>query len=849
MPDRYSDEYQLVTIPVKVNKVIKEVLDEYDKFRLPRKLLMKDYLAIIGDPNVQEAFNPWSYKCKGIEKLEIESGLSKAETAFNFSAMKLVNQKPTDVIKAAFYKKRNDSAFECGFLLDEFARELDGKTSIIVNPSPDMILNFEERRAGNSYVIVDQTIGELYKIQFPKANFYCIKDEPMKSFERMLVVNRDYPINETEVLLKWIQWCDGKVMALLPNAYLDNLKYNALSLIGNAGFAIEKVLALDANMTVTTPRKKCLIYMMKDSMQVERWKLENTIVNKKKFKILDKEIYVEHEFYWKSDITLNKLWNNIGVVEQKDTKSSEVKEFAFSKEIHLSYAVYENRKNRYAGTCWYRKIKNVDPLLYGKRISPIIEKGLRAKKKEEVIANLSQIVFDERVYPYIYTDMVEWFINAGEPVSLKTLWFVMRNTLLTNRNYDDNTMSELFELGGKELGEYNAMEQTEEELINLLITKLQVKEIPAKYLIQLNLLFTAARKEKLIRYNPLQEIINSVQKRASERQQEVRDVLTKKHFSATEEKRIFDYLTKNTWNEMLKIQLPKCVENSMQLLSLIRLFTGMSLREVCALRWLDFVQIEGTKEYQFKVSKFIDLKGKVISHASNEDWNKFRCVPVARPLRILLLQRKDYLSTNGISSKNLENMPIITATEDITSLKKSDKLTFCKPSNAQNFCRKALQHAGIERQELVLPDAKGELLTDICKYGGDIFITNIKMRLNHECGMTLGEISYMLGVKGNDTLSQHYCDYSNSLIQYAMVEKMNRWTSEYESIIRDLQETQIKMGNLKNSTQKILSGPYKQKCVSFEMILSSNSDSDCKITLQISAMHEPIIEINKYGGE
>ncbi len=849
MIDKYLKEYDLVTIPVRVNKTIQEVLNMYIQFRVPFKVLMNDYLAVISKSKTQEAFNPWLYHYKGIEHQEIESGISVHEKAFDFGAMKLIKQKPTDVIKAAFYKRRNDSGFECGFLLDEFWGNLNDESVLVVNPSPDMILKCEEKRNGNCYAVIDSTIAALYKIQFPKAIFFCIEEIPDRYFDRILIVNRDYPIKQTEMVMKWIQCCQGHVLAMLPNAYVDNVKYKALSLMEKEGLAIEKVLLLDSAITVTSPRKKCLVYMKKNAIQDTYWKLENTKVSKdRKFKILDKSVSIEHERYWKENSTLIKLWNNTEYVEPKETKSKDSKEYIFSKEIHLFFSIYAARKNRYAGTCWYKQIKNIEPFIFGKRVSPIVEKGLRAKTVEEVIGNLSKIVLDDRVYPYVYTDMINYFVKEGIAVTLKTLWIIVRNELLYDRKYDEGIMIELFELGGREFGEYVLEKQTEEELLELLMNALQVKEIPTKYLEQLNLLFTVAKKEKHIPYNPLKEIMESVKKQASDRQQEVRDALTKKHFSDSEEKRIFDYLSEQIWNDVFRKNMPKCVTDSEYLLPLIRLFTGMSLREVCALQWNDFEKIDGTKEYQLKVSKFIDLKGKVITHASKEDWIKFRCVPVARPLRILLQQRKEYLFARNIDSKRLESMPIITTTEDISELKKS-KISFCKLSKAQDFCRRTLKHAQIEKQELVLPDANGELVTDIYKYGGDIFVTNVKMRLNHECGLTLGEICYILGVKANDTFANHYCDYSNQLLQYAMVEKMNRWTAEYESMINNLAEARFEKGTWKKNKLQISTGLYKKKCASCEIILISESDAPCNLKLQISASHEPKVKINQYRGE
>lgn len=834
-------EYPLNKVKISISRKINTVLVLYKKFFVPFSVLLTDYLAVISNESVREAFNPWAYYYKGIKGNEIEQGVSSLETAFNFGAMKLSNEKPSDVINSIYYKKQNDYAFECGFLFDEFWNGVQTETVLIVNPSPNMILMSEERRSGNSYVVSDETVASLYQIEFPKARFFGLNDEPIDAYERILIVNRNYSIEKTNLLTKWLACCREQAMAVLPNAYVDNIKYQALSLFQQDGIGIEKVLLLDSELTESEPRKKCLLYLKKTSKQSEFWMLGNTKVDNQSFRLLEKEVQVEHDHYWKSEVTLIKLWNGISFEEEKNIVNHKASEFEFSKEIHLFYSIYSERKNRYAGKCSYREIKNVNPLLYGKVVTKNIEKGLRGTSVDEVISNLPKIVFDERVYPFIYTDIMNHFISQNKSVSLKTLWIVMRNQLKETKHYDEEIMSELFIRGGKELADYDVEKNELDDLIHLLKDTMQVNEIPTIYFIQLNALFSVAKKEGIIKYNPLSEIMVAVKKRASERQQEVRNALTKKHFSEEEEKRIFEYLTKRESCSELNKEIPRCVIDSGAMLSTIRLFTGISLREACALQWKDFVKVDGTDEYQLKVSKFVGLKGNMVTHASKEDWLKFRLVPVARPLRILLLQRKEYLLVNGIANKDMDFMPIVALEEDQNA--------FAKTSKAQEVCRKTLSHARIEKQQLLLPDAKGELLTDIYKYGGDIFVTNLKMRLNHDCGMTLGEINYVLGIKSNDTFSQHYCDYSNSLVQYAMIGKMNRWTAGYESMLSDIQEAIFDTGVIDDYKQKIESGPYGSKCASGEIILKSVEESGCNIKMKISALHEPEITVKMYGGK
>lgn len=258
-----NKDIELKEIPVRANKTIKEVLEIYSKFQVPRQALLEDFLAVITTDNLEKAHNPWMYYHKRIKKQNMEQGVSKLESAFIVGAMKLSKQMPTDVIRAAFYTTRNDSALECGYLLSEYLKMLSDKDdAIIVNPSPDMILCFEEKRVGdgnNYYVVTDDTIAKLYGEQFPKSTFYPLDEEIEQEFRSILLVNRDYSIEETVKLMRWVKCSRESVIAELPNSYLDNAKYEAAELLKRNNLQIGRVVLLDSNATVTSPKKKCLV--------------------------------------------------------------------------------------------------------------------------------------------------------------------------------------------------------------------------------------------------------------------------------------------------------------------------------------------------------------------------------------------------------------------------------------------------------------------------------------------------------------------------------------------------------------------------------------------------------------
>ena len=243
------------------------------------------------------------------------------------------------------------------------------------------------------------------------------------------------------------------------------------------------------------------------------------------------------------------------------------------------------------------------------------------------------------------------------------------------------------------------------------------------------------------------------------------------------------------------------------------------------------------------MSKFLDADQKMITHAEKSDWKRFRRVPVAPVLSELLIMRKNYLNEQGIYGEVLDSSTIILGAEDMKNLKK--KNIICKVSRAQEYCRKLVKVANIPEQYLLLPDADGERYTDIYKYNGDIFLSNLRMRLNHECKMTAGQICYIIGVEGIDTLSRHYCDYSNSLMQYAMVEMMNRWTAKYLLKLQGKLSKPSESGIIRlNKVQQF--NAESSMCNEVDLVFGSDGKEEKQMEITVDCQHGAGVEIKRY---
>ncbi len=824
-------------LSVKTNGTIKESIDAYRKKHTPMAVFLTDYLAVKSKGNhLVKADNPWAYYYKGIEGHEIESGVSTDETLFRFAAMKLKDELPTDVISAAFYanKNRNDSDFEIGYLLPLFIGVVSVNDNVlIINPTPEMIRSFEESNCAckkKTYAVTDETVAKLYQIQFPESSFLPFDElSTLNKLDAVLIMNRDQDVSQSHKLLGFLSGCtaDTKIIGLLPSVWFDNPVYNNYIVLENNGFSISQTLIVDPAATNSTPKKKLLITIEKgenDEIAVTNSSYDRKTMT---FSVSNEAIMIKADHYLKTGKTILACWKEATASnkEQKEPVYKKSAEYHFSKEISIFYKIYPGRKNKFAGIAYYRTMKSIEPKIWGRKCSPDVEKGLRASTEEAVINSIECIPFDNKMYPIIRSDIEKKYIGY-KPITLKTLWFYCWDVIADTAKYDHDLMSRLFK--NPKAANIIPQNQSGEIILEALAetTGVTPEDIPYAYVDQLNQLFKTAMKLGLIPFNPLESYISEYTQRATERQQDVRNALVKKHFSEKEEQDIFQAITgSHNANRML------CTEKSLLLATGIRLFTGMSIREVAALKWGDFRQITGSDDYQFLITKFVDQNGRIMLHAEKQNWKRFRIVPSAHILTALLLARKQYLIRNGINEEYLTDCPIVLSEERITDMIKMKQIGHCKPLIISKSGNELIKAAQIPENIIVLPDDKNDLATDFNRYHGDIFQTNFRDKANHNAFMTIGEINYILGVDAPDTFSRHYCDYSNDYIQIGIIQKLKRWENKYEQMIKRGKLSPPAFG-VQEGSFSLSVGPYTSGNASIDLIIDNKSDSDAEVLIK-----------------
>ena len=828
---------KLPKITIKVNGNIGESRDLYRKYHIPMPLFLTNYLAVKTKDLLARAENPWEFLTKKEEGRIVERGVSVDETAFRYGSMKLKDELPSDVINAAFYdnKTRDDSDFEIGYLLPGFIQTISKDDNVlIVNPSPNMICFFEKATCPcrkRIYSVPDDTVAKLYKLQFPKSSFITFEElESINDVGAVLLVNRNLDISYCATLLNCLSGCNenAKVLGLIPSMWFDSAKTDAPSMLDKFGFVIRQALIVDPAATVSTPRKKILVVMEKGEQATMEIIRSNYDADSRLFTILEKKAQIDEALYLKTNKTLLSLWKETTTApdDVSEPRYNKAEEYRFSEEISLFYKIYSERKKKYAGVANYRAIKSIEPKTWGKKlIKPDIEKGLRADTEEDVIKAISNLVFDDKVYPVIRSDIEKNYLST-RPLTLKTVWFYCWSVIADSPKYDHEFMCRLFTLpdAANVIPQAHSGEKIIEAISNSL--SIEPENIPFKYVEQVHSLLNAALKLKLIPFNPMDSYLAEYSRRATERQQDVRNALVKKHFSSKEELTIF--------SSIIGKQSPRkilCTEKSILLATAIRLFTGMAIREVAALNWSDFRPIDNTNDYQFLITKFVDQNGTVMLHSEKQNWKRFRIVPSAKILTILLLARKAYLIGSGVDEEYLQDCPIILGEERISDMKNKKKISHCKPMIISKSGNALIKQADIPENIIVLPDAKNDLASDFNRYHGDIFQTNFRDKANHSAFMTNGEINYILGVDAPDTFSRYYCDYSNDYIQLGIIQKMCRWELSYEHMVTIHTFSAPAYGEQKGNTL-IEAGPYKNGVASVDLLIRNNSSSDTDVTIK-----------------
>lgn len=785
--------------PIKTKHAIAGARKLYLRKKLDAHILLSDVYQLRAEKwEKHPAHNVYKHMVLQRDKVDVESGRSEYEVAFMFGAVQIKDQLPTDIINGLFYYNRNDNSINIDYLLPLLRKNAgENDTVLIILPSPDLILTWNQTCIKTVYAVPDKEVKGLYQIQFAKIPFvsFITFDEiaALSGIDIVMLTSSSLSVQESLKLLCSVPVGAKRIFALLPSTAFSECTDGQMAFCSNQ-YRLNEILLLPAEICNSIPRRKIIAYLT--DTPSDKVSLHSSFIKDKLLFMKSKVGQITIESVFQKETLKAQYKKAISPPKEllRDYEKSKV--YYFSEEITLNYTM-QIRDDYHVGKAHYSSPAPSSKRKHGDRLSRLIEAGLRSKTEQGLTDALERLPFSDAnvnlkddpestLADIIVRELYERFQSNFSELSLKTIWFILRERLNPPKNkdskknpYKDELAQYLFCGSIQDLSRLHPLHAEIEEIQDAMEAVLQNQEDDArlKYWLQLDLIFKAAVKAGILDRNPIQYIIASVSKRATDRQREIRNAMTKKNLETDEEDRLLELLsapTRNPQNE--QSELPLYVINSKALLLAVRFFTGLSNVEACALTLGSVLRSKSPNLVQFR-----------IDHSDNDDYyigqkeTKFRFVPLVQPLVDMLNARKDYLQQYFGIDFSQKSIPLFYETEP-TSPDEILHNKCCTPRASAKFVSEIIKKLGLPQQLLVLPGdeySADSLTIDLFKYQGDIIRSNFKFHANHDAAFTMGELSYYLGIQPPDTYSCHYCDYSNEFIQYGMKEKLLRWTVKH----------------------------------------------------------------------
>lgn len=798
---------------------------------------------------------------KIVQGVRIESGKTEEDLLYIQGAYSLKDKPGTTIVTSLFYdKERNDYAFEKEILSRLFMDIVYPEDIVlIVNPCPQLVEEYENNRQSKHfseiyYLVNDESIASLYNNQFNCRRFFSYENglEEKIRVDKVMVIARDYPFENICSLFGFSKRLQEGAEIV---AFLYNTAFEASWELLGAECQLYRIMRIDTRAVATTPKEKCIFWYKKNSTQNDNKKVDILLNDFSMLKSDEKNLFstqkknhvCNSESFFERDTSLRKYLDhhlNPKVIRTITKVENPSREYSFSKEIRLNYILMENRKNRYAAKAYYRSIKVEKRSKYGKRLTEYVEKGLRSETVEGVLKSIERLIFDETFYLIIFEDLKENLIEGHEHnLTLKTIWFFLHEKLSAKSGYNEKLALDLFCGENQTVSNLLVKDATKKDYQSSIdeayFDKTEAEK--EKYFRLISLILDIAVDNKLADINLAKEILQDQRDKVLEEQKNARNKLLKRVLTNVEIRRMLNYVFEKVPgpNGILVFRYEK---ESVVLGATIRIFTGMATRELCGLIWEDFQKNTDLQFDSIFISRFLDENGELGTHVEEEDWYKFRCIPVSNFLGKMIQGRKLYLkNTYGLTSEDIKKHPVML--KDEKQLENTNNIIPdpCPQYKAADWFRKVLDSAGIADKEIQFPDIGKERVTNLSK-NQNLYYSNFRHKALHEAGMTEGETNYVLGITPPTTFAKNYCDYRNPMIQYRIYVKLNRWTNQYMCFFEE-DKTEKLMSDI------IVSGRLKtnnmcDKAAVLDLILDKDENPE---SIFVTNEHGFDISVSIYG--
>lgn len=766
--------YCELAIPKQPSKIsqITEVYWYYRRIGITKEQIVEDYYLKKFENNIinESKSNKKSRKTEG--------GLPKRQGEMYEKINDVCNSfRPTDVIQGLYYgDDRDDSAFEYTVLVPRIRQyHAERKNILVVNPSP-IVLKALEKLPGITVAVKEPLIMKMYAKQFTETTFFCCSQlaQITDKFDGVFIFARDFGYQSYADALRLCSK-DGFFLLFGPETLLSGAKSAFVADLARFQIWPDTVLSVDREATSSFGRKKVVVTCrVGTDHRCNEVQLLSSFVRREHFYV-EKRYSTPLSWFTDEHLTVNmvlKRYDGIESLQEPSGHYNEPSVYWFSPEIGLHYVVL-HRKNCISAKVCYRSLLDQNDAKdrrrkYGENLTGFTEQGMRCDSEEQLPARLEALALSEKFSEIIRNDFREKWPDS-KPLSMKTIWYLCRENLQKYVvGYRDEMMVEFFTSCSKALQDILTSQL---ELKNLSQMLLDEGKNVSKILLQYHLILRTAQSLGYVDHYALSDADQETIRGRNTRLQDLRRSMTKRHLTDAEEARIMAYLTEPQGRS----KTSRCVTESLLLIGLIRLYTGMPLREVLALQWKHFYQDPKTGGYSMILCQRIRDDGTCAGYGNFSDRWKLRKVPLHPEITSSLLARLQWLQNSlHFSMEEILTQPIILSLEPNRNRRKC-AWRYCDIATGRKVTRSILDQAKIPENKILLPGSGDYFEHDLNAYSGDMFYANFLHRAIHTCGFSMGQRCYVTGVDPADTFSGNYVDYADSIVQYQMIRKLNRW--------------------------------------------------------------------------
>lgn len=777
--------------------------------------------------------SPYQYMrtVEGLTTNDLAIRYTELEKTFNHNYPLLRSTSALDFLlafDAKYRHKADDSGLDNGMIYDRFFARVAANDRVIMIDPPlsfiNKLIGGQQPSAHIQFFFTNARYAEVLQkdsrlLRFTPRHFHKIKH---LYADKVLIFGTSLSYDFCKTLFSTLHTQingnkDVELFSLLPTAFMDQHGEESLrSSIGKL-FSIQLIALIPAQATNISPRKRCMLVMRPGANRFPEVILQNTKCEGGKpvtGLTPTKARNISSDYLMQSSVTLYSLYQQAKSLAAPASKRQKPTIYRFSKELSISYSVsqvgekFRPKFTPYAPPTARQLRENHEG--HGSALCKAFS-GKLYPLRDDLIEDIERFYFSSPKIRDGIKALSPLFKNRS--CSLKTFWYLHQERLLTDIRYDGKLTEEFFLVPHSWASSLCALDvctANTEEIKSILDDTAQAASMSdtrkCNFIKQIGVIFDLVIKiYPDIPSNPITPIFQDLQERPNTLHV-MRDNMVRRSWTHDEEMRLLEFLKSDTTSPCLALA------------ALIRFYTGLTIREVCALVWSDYQRIPRCGICALMVRRTFSKNSTTPVPLDTE--HMYRKIPLCQPLNAALSKRKAAISSI-VATDNIDELPIISGLKD--------PVLPIRPKELIAYERTLLEHLSLPELHLRVPNEENPIDVDINDYQGDWMRSNFRFHVQHDGHMDTDDVRYCLGVRPNTTAAQHYNSALKETSQSRMCCAINRWAAIHN--LPDTVSSDAHTLHLREAPRTISSSPSLQPT---ELILDINTGKSDKSALELS---------------